>query len=186
MTPPGPTGFLGTEHSYQQLQADPRTGLKKFEASPGILRHYQSFAIGDVQVIFTARDAELGVSQREINEMARTFRERLIRALGNSYAVLDSPARGKAIIRVALVDVTPNRLLGSLTPGILMPKVGAGGAAMEAEIIDSVSGRRLVAVMDQRMREPTGYFQGWKKWSSTEEAFDGWANILKQSTSRRG
>ncbi len=79
----------------------------------------------------------------EAASLAKDFRDDLIAAIGQAHdEVVAEPGAGVARIRVAVTGVALSR--ASDDPGGLM----IGGADMEAEIVDSVTAKRLGAMVD--------------------------------------
>ena len=84
---------------------------------------------------------------------------------------------GVARIRVALTDIQETSALNVLPQASLLG-AGIGGAAMEAEVIDSVTGKQIGAVVEARKgsRVP---FSNLGDWGTAKGVMDHWANQLK-------
>ena len=175
----GDSGFLGDEQDYAVLKFDSRSKLYKHLSSEKVLTQYKSYSVAPIQVLASS-DSQVFIEDREVEKLAEEFRGEIIKALGNSYSHLNTPAKDKAEIRIALTGVDANSLVGSLRPGLLVKRSGLGGAKMEAEIIDSVTGKRVATFMDSRQGRNDKYFQGLTKWGSSDEAFRAWAGLVRR------
>jgi hypothetical protein len=70
-----------------------------------------------------------------------------------------------------------------VAPGtsLLVPRLSVGKVGIEGEILDSVSGERLVAfVTGKGGRRWFAGFNAFKKWGDIERAFRSWAKELRQ------
>jgi hypothetical protein len=65
--------------------------------------------------------------------------------------------------------------------GLLVPRVDLGRAAVEVEMLDGVSGERVVAVVaERRGRRFGGKIKGAKRWGDAKAAFRKWAKDLRK------
>lgn len=175
------SGFLGNEKSYQQLRPAKGDDFLLYQREPGILRRYSSFVVEPVVVLASSDDGLMAPSERELRNLGEDFRREIVQRLGNKVSVIGHSTPGVARIRVALTDAAPNRALLNLGSVWATDGAGAGGASMEAEIVDSVSGRRLMAVMGSRKDGKSGYFNSLRRWQGTRESFSVWADDLARA-----
>lgn len=138
-TPPArQTGFLG---DYSNLK--PVTDKRMVYASPA-LRDYRTFIVTPVE--FRLPPKKLNIEQRA--EVARHFQRRLDQVIQKQgFKVVDEPGVGVALIRIALTDVAASTWWQKIHPVPRAAGIGTGGAAMEGEIVDSVTGQQLAAVV---------------------------------------
>ncbi len=152
-------------------------------SKPGILKQYQAFYLNPIH--FYSNDDRgrlISAEEREIDQLAASFKEKLVRKLGSRYSFFNQPARGVAIIDIQVMDVWSGRTLEALRPGLILPNNLGGGATMQAHIYDSVTKKKIATIWDSRSGKRTGYFSGLGKWNGTEAAFDEWAVLLSKST----
>jgi hypothetical protein len=121
---------------------------------------------------------------REINDLTNYMHRKLIQAIqdsGNRVAYKQAP--GVARIRVALTDITETSALNILPQASLLG-AGVGGASMEAEIIDSVTGEQIGAVVESRTgsRVP---FSNLGDWGTAKGIMDDWAKRFQQRLEER-
>ena len=64
-----------------------------------------------------------------------------------NYNVVNSPGPGVARVRVAITDIDKSMPVLNIIPQTHLMGFGIGGASMEAEVVDSVSGKQIAAVV---------------------------------------
>jgi hypothetical protein len=103
------------------------------------------------------------------------FQAALERVMTNAgFEVVTEPGPDTARLRVAITDVQKSSFWGNLHPGSKLMGAGTGGASMEGEILDSVTGRQLGAVIQasKGSQFDLEYFDGLE---DVKDAIDGWA-----------
>ena len=76
------------------------------------------------------------------------FHESFVKVLKeNDYTVTDRAGVGVARVRMAITDIQESTWWANVHPGSKLTGAGTGGAAMEGEVIDSVTGEQLAAVV---------------------------------------
>lgn len=132
------TGFLS---DYSKLRA---AGENRVRYTSVRLKDYSTFTVDPVEM----RSQRAPLSSTERAEIAVYFRESLAASLQRrGYNVTQSPGARTARIRVALTNVQESTWWQKLHPGSSLAGAGRGGAAMEGELIDSVTGDQLAAVV---------------------------------------
>ena len=86
--------------------------------------------------------------------------------------VVYQPAPGVARIRVALTDIDRSTA-ASLIPQAKLAGVGIGGASMEGEILDSLTGEQIEAVI-QGQKGSKIPFANLGKWDAAKQVIDDW------------
>ena len=118
--------------------------------SPSI-RHYSKFLIEAPTILFerTVPVEQRHFSDVEIDDLKEYFRARLETALtiDDGFTIVSEPGEGVARIRVAITAIDAS--VGALNVAIYTKVTGAGlgGAAMEGEIVDSLTGEQLAAAV---------------------------------------
>jgi hypothetical protein len=116
------------------------------------------------------------------------FYQSLHEKLSESFRVVDAPGPGVLRLRAALTEADgasvvantvtsifpPARLAATLAGAATDVQVFVGRASAEAEITDSLSGRRLIAAVDQRSGTKA-LRGGIGKWSDVKTISDYWA-----------
>lgn len=132
------TGFLS---DYSRLQE--KDSKRMSYASPE-LKNYQAYMVDPIE--FRVPPEKLSPAERA--DVARHFNKRLTQLLEKrGYAIVREPGVGVARVSIALTDVARSTWWLRLHPASRASGAGTGGAAMEAEIIDSVTGQQLAAAV---------------------------------------
>ena len=90
-------------------------------------------------------------------------------------------ARGSKVVMDTISSIIPiGMALGLVKKVATGTNLSVGKASVELEILDSQTGERLVAAVDERAgRKYTGKFDKFQKYHTVEDAFDYWAKKLK-------
>lgn len=139
---PEPTGFLS---DYSRLEAV-RNDLALYV---GGIERYERFIVEPVSLLFAPEEAGGKFSAEELAQLQAHFRARVIEELerDDGYPVVEEPGPATARLRIGLADV--ERTIGVLNISLVTKVTGAGigGAAAEAEMLDSVSGEQVAAAV---------------------------------------
>ena len=187
-----PSGFL---EDYRGFQAAPGwSGALIYRSGERPLAPYRAILLEPVS-IWTKADAEYrGVDPEELAELGRYFREAALEALGGSdYSIVEEPGPGVLRVRAAITDVVPTRpLLNTATmagPGravstatrvITGTHLFVGEVSIEAEILDSQSGERLVAIVDRSAGSKFNPIAGATTWGNAKRALQSWAQQFRE------
>lgn len=130
------TGFIS---DYSQMETIDEGAMRYI--SPR-LREYGSYIVDPVQM-----RTDYGVldddQRAEVANYLRSSFQKVLSETG--YRVTAEPGPGTARIRMAITNVQKSTWWLNLHPGTKLTGAGAGGASMEGEIIDSVTGEQLAA-----------------------------------------
>ncbi|MEE8303502.1 MAG: DUF3313 domain-containing protein [Candidatus Tectomicrobia bacterium] len=170
------SGFLRGD--YSQLKKDPAAeGALTWLAPKSKLRQYKKFMVDPVIVHF-APDAEgTAIAPDKLKELSDYFHNQVVEKLSESrrYQVVKGPGPGVARVRIAITDIDKTTAVANIHPAMKLSGIGLGGAAMEAELVDSASGERLAAVVDSRSGGRLGVTAGIKKFGHAEQVMEHWA-----------
>lgn len=171
-SPPPRTGFISDYSSLKRINE-----TKAYYVSSR-LAEYDTFMIDPVQIREINEPPVLSPSERA--EVAHYFRGRLIDALfKNGYAVTNHSGEGVARVRFAITDVQRSTWWMNLHPGSKLTGVGTGGASMEGEVIDSVTGEQLGAVVKSG-RGNQFELDTFSKLDDVKDVIDRWAKEAEQ------
>ena len=192
------SGFLGHYTGFRPSPDD--SGSWGYE-KPGLnLKPYKTVMV-DPLVIWNNPDPKKGgINDVDAWKLRLTFRDRIIKALGEDYPVVDHPGPHVLRVRAALTDVagdkakshakSPGPLLGATgdllmrsTETLFSTNILEGKATLEAEILDSQTGERLVGYIEKRESSKT-YTDDRHNLGPIVEIFDYWANKLRQRLDR--
>jgi len=136
------TGVIG---DYSTLRPSPRHTDTLYEQSSR-LTDYTAFVIDDIRFIPTTTARGVPIDPDTANRLAAELRHEVVVALTPRYAVVERGGPGIARIRAAVTQVSRGRTTADA--------IDVGGASVEAEIVDSVSGERLGAAVESDTLDP--------------------------------
>jgi hypothetical protein len=159
------TGFLGDYSNLKEVNDSRMTYV-----SPE-LAQYNTFIIDPLE--FTFPPEKLTPQQRA--DVANHFNRRLVElATNEGFTVTTTPGVGVGRVQVALTGVANSSWWKKIHPVSRMAGAGTGGAAMEAEIIDSVTGAQVAAVVQAATGNQFN-FTNFSTVADVNSAIDRWA-----------
>ncbi len=169
------TGFLT---DYSRLKTESSTSLRYMNERA--LAKYSSFIVDPVQVHFHSGSKSKGkLTQQQITDLTDYMHARLLEALrGAGKKTAYRPAPGVARLRVALTDITKTSAL-NIMPQASIAGVGVGGASVETEIVDSMTGEQIGAIVESQKGSKIP-FSNLGEWATAKKIMDNWANRVKE------
>ena len=164
------SGFL---RDYSQLKLE-EDGAKRYLNPSKNLRQYKKFIIDPVVVHFAPNAKGTAIDPAKLKELSDYFRNQLVKGLSKRYRVVRSSGPGVLRIRIAITDIKKTTAVANIHPAMKMSGIGLGGASMEAEVVDSVSGERVGAIVDSQSGGRLGITAGLKKYGHAQQVMDGW------------
>jgi len=170
-TPPEPPtgpGFLGGVGVYDQLMPSERDPTIFILRSTRLsYRDYQMVLLDPVQVVAPDGSALSVEENAEVIELMRMFRDVMQIEVGERYPIVTSPGPKTLRLRTAIVgyDRRDKTLFGLGT-----------GATLEAEMLDSLSGDRIVAAVAPTQGQAT---PGREARQRAHAALTYWARLLR-------
>lgn len=171
-------GFLKNYNYFTESRRYP--GMFVDAENLAKLSGYNKYILDPAVFGFENRDKRELVSQDVRQEIAKFFHDEIVKNLQDKYQVVDVPGAGVLRIRLAVVDME------SIKPylnDILLEKFsqnGVKGASMEAEVVDSASAERILAVIDTRKESEWDISEGLSEWGYAKEICAEWAKRLKE------
>ncbi len=140
------SGFLG---DYSQLRPGRADQARLIYIDPQAdFSSYENVIVDPVVGWHPGGESFSGVSPAELESLARDLGARMREQLAYEFQLVDRPVAGTLQMRIALV--------GAKRAAASSDAERAGSVAIEVEILDAVSRRRLVAVADSRgVGDPT-------------------------------
>ena len=190
-----PSGFLA---DVGQLRPGGEgEALLVYHAPDLDLSSYRALLVEPIEVWPTIENA--AASERDLQRLARLFRATVVARLEREFVVGPQRGEGVLVVRAALTEAHgSNVALDSLTSVVPAGRAlsaasalatGAhafvGSAAVEAEVLDGATGRRLMAGIDRRVGNKV-VRDSLSKWSDVEGAFEAWAEQLAGRLKRQG
>lgn len=134
---PAHTGFLS---DYSNLKKADGEAMRY--RSPA-LKNYSYFIIDTVKM-----EGKSALDAKQRAEVAAYFDQSLKKALiKHGYSIAAAPGEGVGRVRVALTGVQDSKWWLNVHPASKVTGAGKGGASMEGEVVDSVTGQQLGAVV---------------------------------------
>ena len=140
---PGQSGFLS---DYSRLEEVAENHLVY---DSGNLGNYSKFIIEPIAMLYRQPEEKRVFDDEELEDLQAHFATKVHKALteDDGYQVVEVAGSGTARIHIAITDVDDT--IGALNITIYTKITGAGlgGAAMEGEVVDSVTGEQIAAVI---------------------------------------
>ncbi len=139
---PGQAGFLSDYSNLEEINEN------HLVYDSGRLGNYSKFIIEPVAMLYRQPEEKRIFTDKELEDLQAHFKSAVSEALteDGGYQVVEASASGTARLRIGITDVDDT--IGALNITIYTKITGAGlgGAAMEGELVDSMTGEQLVAV----------------------------------------
>lgn len=169
------SGFLS---DYSKLQRETDTSLRYVDKEAAT--KYSRFIVDPVKVQFYSGAKSKGkLTDQQMTDLTGYFHAKILDAIqGAGKQVAYQPAVGVARIRIALTDIEKSSPINVLPQASLL-NAGIGGATMEAEVVDSMTGKQIGAVMEsgKGSRIP---FANLGDWTAAKNVMDGWATRFQK------
>ena len=182
-----PSGFLG-DYSELEEGAEEEAALVFIRTDTS----FHDFSKIEIDPITIWHGSSLDeVPEEELQRLADHLDTALREQLGRHFELVERASPGTLRLRVAITEAVGSRVVLDIASTVLPParllsevkrlttgtQAFVGKAAIELEILDALSGERLIAAVD--MRAGTKTLRGsTSTWSAVEEAFDYWATRL--------
>ena len=167
------TGFLS---DYSRLQP---SGQALRYLPPGALEKYSMFIIDPVVVHFHARVKGTQASSRDLAHLKQYMYAAVRNAISDRYAIVAKSGPGVARVRIAITNIKASKVLQNIIPMAKVAGTGLGSASMEAELVDSQTGRQIAALVETQTGSRLS-FDGLSKWGDAEAVMKGWANRFRK------
>jgi hypothetical protein len=168
-------GFLS---DYSKLQRESDSSMRYVDQKAAAT--YSSFIVDPVQTRFYSDSKAKGqLTDEQIRDLTSYMRTKIAEAVaGAGLKVVYQPAAGVARIRVALTNIEKTDAVNMLPQASLLG-AGVGGASMEAELVDSMTGKQIAAVLQSRQgsRIP---FSNLGDWTAAQSVMDEWAKNFQK------
>ncbi len=140
---PGQTEFLSDYSKLEEIEEN------HLVYDSGNLGNYSKFIIEPVAMLYRQPEEKRKFADEELEDLQAHFATKVREALieDDGYQVVEVAGPGTARLRIGITDVDDT--IGALNVTIYTKITGAGlgGAAMEGEVVDSVTGEQIGAVI---------------------------------------
>lgn len=173
------SGFL---KDYSEFRVDPRDKSLLWYEKEGVdWKRFKKLMIDPVVVYLHPDARNRPVPAQELEKLTAYFRETVVKEVQDEYPVVEAPGRDVLRIRTAITDVIPvNPAMNILSVAAIGVPLDMGGAAIEAEFLDSQTAERLGAIVDLKLGTPLDV-RGFTSLGHARTAFQKWARELKQA-----
>lgn len=171
------TGFLSDYSRLRQLSS---TSFR-YAAAPEMLGEYSKFIIDPVQVRFYSGNGteNTNVSQQDLTKLQNYMRQAMVDAISQRYQIVYQSGYRVGRIRVALTDLKKTKAFLKTAPDTGTVEAGLGSVSMEAEIIDSQTGKQMRAFVETQAGNRFS-FEGLSRWGDVKAVIDRWAKELRR------
>jgi hypothetical protein len=194
---PQESGFL---RDYSQLK--PREGYEAqlVYVKPGVdWSRYNAVQIDSVTLWVTRKTEKLSPDERQM--LTDLLYKALHEKLGAEFRLSDRPGADVLRLRAALTQVkganVPLRTISTVVPQLMLISTAVGlsadvaktvgTATVEAELLDSVTGERLAAAVDQRAGTKSLFTtRTFSTWGDVEAAANYWSERVAQFLVKQG
>ena len=174
------SGFLGDPSVYQQLNPHPQyEGVRVLRKGDVPFSHYRKLIVPPVKLYMKGEDYARYIDQKDLNELAIMFHNKIVEAATPYYQITNIPADNAIILRVALTDADPYLPIDNYNLATRFGFKEEGIATMEFEFVDSISGVTILAGIATKEAKRYDRVGGLSKWGQVENALNDWAQILR-------
>jgi hypothetical protein len=168
------SGFL---KSYSQLKPDPKfDGTLRWQDPKVNLATYNKFIVDPVLIHFAPQADGIGLDPVELAELTAFARKTFIDELSKNFQVVASPGPGTLRLRAAITGIKETTPVLNIHPAMKLSGMGLGGASGEGEVVDSLTGIRIIAAVDSRMGDRVDLKAGLSKLGHAKQVVEFWAD----------
>lgn len=171
---PTATGFL-TDYSHLNSQSGDTLQYVSKD-----INNYSGFLIEPVVVYFHQDAKGKFTDWQDLKRLKSYMHSAFVDALDEDYSVVSYPGPRVARVRMAITDIRKTDPWPVALYTMRFAGGGVGGATMEAEILDSMTGAQLAAIMQNNsaggLSPPGG-----NEWSDTQAVMDAWATRFRST-----
>ena len=172
------TGFL---KDYSKLTPHPEEEGRFRYLNPKMnVGDYSKFMVDPVVLQLSKEGKEAEIDQEDLNEQVTFFHGKILEELGKDYQIVNKPGKGVARIRVAITHIDKTNPALNIHPGTKLTGAGLGGAGMEGELVDSVTGETIGSVIDFQMGSRLSLTAGLTWFGHAQAVMENWAEDLRK------
>ncbi|MDJ0947378.1 MAG: DUF3313 domain-containing protein [Alphaproteobacteria bacterium] len=173
--------FSGFLRDYSNLKDDPMGLAQYYYQNPDKdVKTYTKFVVDPIVVHFKPNAKGTSIDAAKLGEVASYMQNKVIGILSQRFEVVDRSGPGVARLRAAITSVEQTEPVLNIHPLMRLSGMGLGGAAMEAEMVDSVSGETIIAAADERAGNRMGITAGFESLGHAYQVIDRWGENLEK------
>jgi hypothetical protein len=171
-----PTGFLS---DYSKLNEESGSTLRYLDEAA--LAKYTGFIVDPIQNRIDNPDGVL--TDEDIADLTSYMYDKIVEAIkASGDQIAYRPAEGVARLRIAFTDIDKSHPI-SIVPWSSIAGLGIGGASAEAELVDSITGQQIAAVVQSKEGQSKVPFTTLGDWTAAKQTIDTWAKNLQKRLS---
>ena len=168
-----PTGFLS---DYSKLVEESGSTLRYMNEAA--LDKYSGFIVDPIQTRID--DPDRALSDEDIADLTSYMYDKVVEAIKKSGdRIAYRPAADVARLRFAFTDIGKSHPI-SILPYSSIAGFGIGGASAEAELVDSMTGQQIAAVVQSKEGQSKIPFTTLGDWTAAKQTIDTWAKNLEK------
>jgi hypothetical protein len=133
-----------------------------------------------VAINLSKEGKEKDIDPEDMEKLARYFRKQIAVELKKDYQIVNKTGPDVMRIRTSISEIDKTNPLLNIHPGTKLTGVGLGGAGAEMELVDSVTGERIAAAIDNQKGSRLDITGGLTWYGNAESVMDNWAEDLKK------
>ena len=162
------------------LQPVPEDDSLLWWECPGFNWHRYHSILLDPIIVNLPEDKRQALSPETLEHFVNEIRPALSATLAPEYDLAAEKGTGVLRLRVTLTDIeTANPALNLATTLAVFVPLDMGGASIQAEFFDSLTGERVAAMADRKTGTPLQLRSGFSRLGHARAAVDQWAQALK-------
>ena len=127
-----------------------------------------------VVVHFAPTDEGTAIDPGKVKELTDYFHDQAVKALSKNYQVVGKAGSGVLRLRIAITKILETTPLLNIHPAMKFTGAGLGGASMEAEAIDSLTNKRVAAIVETASGSRLSIGAGLTSLGHAKQVIDGW------------
>ncbi len=172
------TGFL---KDYSQLAPHPEVEGRFRYINPNIdASKYNKFIVDPVAINLSKEGKEENIDAEDMKKLAKYFRKQIAVELNKGYQIVRRPGPNVIRIRTSISEVDKTNPFLNIHPGTKLMGGGLGGAGAEMELVDSLTGQRIAAGVDNQKGSRLSMGAGLTWYGHAKEVMENWAKDLKK------
>ena len=141
------------------------------------MKNYSSFIVDPVK--FVSHKGAKPEDPKAAEIVTSAFHKDIVTKLeAANYKVVHTPGPGVARVRVAITDIDNSNPVLNIIPQTHLIGMGIGGASMEAEVVDSESGKQIAAVVQGKRGSRMSFAGMGSRQGDAKAVCAGWANTF--------
>jgi len=177
--------YSGYLSDYSRLK-ESSTEKNYFSYRAENISNYTKFIIDPVEMLYQPNTNEKELSKKELKDLQAYLHHNLVKALTSGddpLTIVDKAGDNVARLRVAITQVKKTIGALNLTIYTKVTGVGLGGVSVEGELLDSITGEQVAAVI--RWGSGSRVLRaGFKKTGDAEILLKKWSKELKKKLSQ--